>query len=663
MSKGKLAKRLETLSIGSINVDLEKFYVMVDSFCIENSKNDEIQQQQISRIIDLFRYSDALIDDSGHVSCKGNRIFRKLYTLKLSVNNCSKLDSIEHDIESLKGIRESLAKDRHLDFELNDLYNNVSWISNLAFNVLQKKSDNVNRKKANPDLSFENLVLEMTNTIKAIQTKSGVVSVRKIMKKKFKGHKNFSLNLNTIFQSQVEMWKYADAHIQGDKIYGITETAKAFRISNILNQENRQIIDTFFLPYRSKIHNSEDMRLWKIMTVIYGIGELLYNDNNIEMSDVCGSVKDIYLKVLDHNKWANEEAFGVPVLRWVTFLVDLKQVGENDIRLSLRKIHNNLFVKRSLKDLGRTYSKKEIETFKQQMTLSPSKSGDMFDAPLIETRKGDVLVFLPVLLELDPIYTLMNVFEREKVDSVKNGKMKSTAKWQEMKGDNFQKLVIKWLSKNGYTKYDSEVKSKKNGENELDIVVQGDNGNPIWIELKTFEEPHSYRDYRFQIDKMYSNKYLKHAKRNLNYFQQGFGNSKLKYTYKDGAGEKIFVSNLFIPSDYISDREITFVHEFELYRLIRKNPFKQIKMEISGTKYKPRPITSRHFNDIPVLTTDYIRRMADHSPFGDIFSNNEYTFENEIVNEYGDVSGKVYTNGFLTKVKAEYANFKSEYFF
>lgn len=580
-------------NIFDINKDVSVFLKDAEKFISYTSINENFKIYY--RLIDLLRYSDAILNDYGEFNDRGIRIFNTIrkkckrsciknkiiYLLSSIVNSkniniehqidlqnnlAKKIDRMHNDISLLKKIKNYWK----LDFNLMSITDKYSLIIKILY-LIQKLSEYVIEKKYSDDETqakieeklnaFSSLLLELSeNDIKKIVNMNFDQAI------KFNYEKDIENNpvvKATRFDLIVQDWKYAEGKLYKSNskiiIDSTTEFARAFIT-------NRNIFSNMRNQYEN-VRNAKDY----ICTALKNLSVDYYSF--------------FYTKNL--NTFAEINLNNISIKKWIIYLMFIKSKGIEIFKNNSKDLFIDIIKLTPSDDLLNQYKikKAEIQHMNSYLVLN-ARGLSLLDTPFVK-NENNLWLFTPTCLFLDPVYVISRL-------------MKMNTVIQNKRGYIFEKKVRELISKN----YDcinfsfNESSKKKKTQHEIDAFVKDFNNVPCYIECKTFSHSYSYKEYRIQVDKMISNLYIYHASSTFKYLKRNKEQLSLKKYFKKLNGFEddeykqiygIFLSNIFFPKSYIenwSDQTgLNFINFYDFSKLfspetkLSKKAIKEINKE------------------------------------------------------------------------------------
>ena len=497
-------------AIEDINKNQNKFYQIISKYIYSSAKKED---SKVNRIIDIIRSSNVLINDWGQITKGADKYKKILEQIKkedVSPRTKNKVSQLILQLGYFPLIKEKIIKSNKLNY--GDAFEEVS-------NIYRYPSDKQNigeRMEINCQTFSRRISLCIDNI-------NNVSELKKI---------NFSLmeRNNDIFTNIIEFWKYGNANIirHGDKF--IIDSTNDMCASFIANRNENEDIRQRNSKYEY-LENKGEPELWGLYQ-LNGLAENFFKflpalPNTIEN-------KSIY------EEFGNQTLYNIPLKEWLDFLNIILNNGRVFLDITIKAGINNLFLdvkellgnklpksleecSYELKQAAWICMKKVPESILNDMSRMIRKltyRRDIMDAPFIFGK----VIYLPVCYCLDPVYVISNL-------------MGKTKKWQNKRGYYFEKYIIKTLITNDYAPEEKEnTVSDKSHKKEIDIIFEDKNCEYAIVECKTFSNPHSIKYFRYEIDRVRTNLYLKHAKRNYSFFEK---------EYKDSY--RVFLSNIIFP--------------------------------------------------------------------------------------------------------------------
>lgn len=504
-------------SIIDINKDKEYFLKKVKLFI--ETLNSTSNCKIVKRLVDLIKYTDIYFDDCGIIQ---NSEYRNILTeIKEKMTNdgiISCIENFEREFNILIAIREK--------WDIKELLGNSEYNYKLIQAISNRLKKNIERKELKEIAkSLRDDIYLVSKSIHRLVKQNKLNPVRL----NFSSTDNYNFPKLDEYIYMFQLWKYADAKIDedGNRIFinGVNDVSRSFVITRNLNQENRRLSADL----------QKNVQKERVYGELRGVSEEYFKGypvfrNSEDILVNCGKLHNINLT------------------KWIKFLNYLINLCKKNFLTS-----NKLFLKINENQLGKDQLK---------MLVYLRFSIDLLDKPVIHIKNKDYL-YIPLGIVMDPVHILSEMLKKE---------------WQNNRGHNFEKEIRRIL--NGkYKKNDFNIKFK-NGR-EIDALIEDDQKRPLFIECKSFSDPFSFKEYRIQIDKMYSSKYLEHASKNYLYIKKilcskgNHENLKNKY-YNSQDTYGLFIANIIFPQKYRDvwrkKYGINFMHWFEFYRLIRKKP-------------------------------------------------------------------------------------------
>ncbi|MGS0677951.1 hypothetical protein [Lactobacillus johnsonii] len=633
--KGFLKKRYVG-SITEVQKHPEQFY---QDFCkyVYQIQEKDIDDQKLSRFVELIRITDIYIDDEGNIINPNYDILFD-WILNIDVN-----DEVRKQIINFKkGINYlSEMKKRFIKYSNPfEYYLNCFQSSNYKFKLeLNKK-----KKKTNECENIENNISIASFCFRKIKNDSlNLELLNNAVKFDDKYIGNIFSHIQ--FAEIVKMWKFSEAKIYRRKnkiiVDNINDYSKSFVVTRNINQENRNLQANY-----SFLKNKDIPKKLKIENCLKGLGEEFFKGLDEKDKD----------RLRRWKEFKNFSVYGISIERWIEILVEFKEHAFEYFSKTGKYVAEITKVSGDkLGDYGELNLIANVLNFKN----------DFLDTPFF-TCSGRLYVYLPAVIICDPVHVMHVVLKYNKDTTIQN-----------MRGNNFEETIGRLLEKrsNLYCKAEKDKNSGKDikiqfgkKQHEIDLIVEDDEGKLVSIECKTFMDPFNYRDYRIELDKMYandSNGYLesdnshykalknggyKMIKRNVENSNANISKNKsLRRLFSKprdwNSLYAVFLTNLIFPKSLIKKWNKTycfnFVHWFELHRLINKSPLNEdvywtnIDGYRVGLKYKKFDINFNGF------TRETIEKINDVQPLSRLV---EERRDIKFNNEWGVVSNKLTIN-------------------
>lgn len=650
MSKSKRGFDYDFIyKIPDINNDVDHF--LQESQQYLSSSAGDVEPAKISRLLDLLRFSDALINDQGEVNQAGLHLLESLCIELVDSENKAKARHmfkqivLIHKLRSLivPGENDVMTKNRAyslLASFMHQIYiKNEQYLKKLRHEPNQKDFERLQLSKSQV---YENVCVQVSSLIKYLQTHGGLDTRVLLSLSNISNTESEPLDSYTspIYNDIVADWKYLNATITKDGETGAiiassdTDPALSYAMNRLIDQASRDSLSSSSPAFIHDRYSSEiDISYWVAITTIYGLNELMRMPdipNIVAILKSSLSLRKRYEELKERVSWLDEDLQEISVDKWILFLAGL-QVRACRLPFMPHGRMQTGFVKVELDT--RKFKPQEIDVFVNALTISAEHGGDVLDQPIVaRIDKNTILVFEPAMQTFDPIFVIRGIMMRDSI-------------WQNETGHNFESAVKSWLDEGGYITSKMDVKSDKSGKYELDGFVLGTDGSPLLLELKTFVAPHSQREYRFQVDKLQSYQYLKHAKKNLAFFAQKYIDTKGNHQYPV---RKLFVSNLVFDKQQYIDDNFGFAQLYQLYRVIQEAGTDTLKSKINDERIAPLfDDIGSSFDFVGGITTKNVDKIINDKYFRKIFNAPMGEFREE------KTAGKIAktfskSNGYLT---------------
>ncbi|MCH5464078.1 hypothetical protein [Levilactobacillus tujiorum] len=635
MSKKKSFSKSYIASINNVNRDLPKFFEWMKEFASEVDLTLD-SQNKVKRCLELLRASDALISDQGIRNIQGSKLLQQLQQHPLNEENSNIARKLLRDTHLLIELRCKLVhkgKLRMGDFE--DPIGRINGLYKVCQDVLSEKDR---------EYSLENVIEEVSMLVKQVLADPAREVGDLITDHHLRSH-GYD-NIDSIYYFNVMAWKYVNAKLSVDQqtneivIDSATPQVLDYRLSNYIGQaESEKVFKLRMRNHRGVGRSSDkiDIKPDLKFDMLYSLSDYLFDEGH-ELSDYTTSKKS-YREFEKEFSWSRKLLFGLPLRKWIRFLADLKAtISLQEIKAAIKRIDWRKFP---------YLNKEEINLFQRELSIKPGRSAGLYEAPLI-VENGSTFVFVPAIYEWDPSYTLKVVMGRR--NSAKDDAGNSDP-WLDLRGENFQLTVNKWLEDSGVTDYEHEIKRNDAGKNEVDIIVNGRDGCPIILELKVLTVAHDIKEYRLQQDKLISLEYATHAHHNWDYFLSGDGDDRLKHHYDWSKATTALVTNLYLTAADRDRFKLNIVHQFELYRLLNDKPLNSLK--VNGTISQPVNIRTS-VDSSQQLTGDNIRALSRDRVLEQIFNNSQFKNAGNIGGNGIGIRGQLKSNGFIDRCRTDY---------
>lgn len=578
------------------------------------------------RLLDLFRFSNLIVSDSGIINQENIQLIDKIK--KIYIENkrrntkvYKKLIEFQKELLYLQQIKHNLnIHDEFNEKEARKLNNDIIQILRETFlrHVYVKNHFDVTANIQENCVSFSEYLLSYCQ-FKFDNIDFLFVENSDEPKKEY--DKEAMLNY---FQYRVfvESWKYDDSKITKDEIgYIIDDVTNSASISqkitNMLLTDNTQI-DSSYLAMKSNSRNKRSSLNQMVDSILMELGEDLYlNLRNPTNNDVLNKLR---LYKVDDTSLQN-------------LIKSFHTLRKGALKQFLFEKKTLVLVEDAYKISDNyTLNKKNIE----RLTWNPKK--DILDCPVL-TVNNEKYFYLPALALLSPEKLVYEYIKNEPVKEVINYRNKLETKnldklkkktFKDHSGNNFENEISESLKRNGFEFVQNVHYGKKNDE--YDILVRDKNNDLCMIECKTFETSFSKKMYRLQIDKLLTLEYIEKAlmhfkklkeKETLKNLEARFekkSSTDSGKVFRDVDESKIylvFVSNYIIP-ETIKEKypEICFIHWFELLKIINKKDPNTIIRNENG---KIIPLSNTHPISISGLDRESIRRVRNTSPTEQVY--------------------------------------------
>lgn len=546
-------------TIEEINKRPQRFYDDASNFIdrYDNNKRDNLDLM-FSRFIDLLKYTDVYISDDGNINNKFNNLLDKILYLKIDGSIKRKTCSFKNDIRILNKIKEDLVISENI--KISYYYETIRYCNFKLYELLIDGGSNI--------ALSEKLEQVMSFCINKIKNKSKYIKLEEI---NYASESGTDVLLQIQFSEIVKMWKYAAANlidINGKLTVDVrNQIAESFVITRNINKENRDLKYNMAIVKKKKINE-------RISGRVKGVGEEFFAALSSSPSKL--------------NYWKNILIYDISMEDWFYIFNELKGLAFN---LIIKK--RLFFVEVSqLKLLSEEKLNNELETVARVLSFK----NDLLDTPFL-ILNGKLVVCLTAILFSDPIHLIHIVMKYNKNKSFQN-----------MRGQSFENEIGRILKEGNLSyckaennKNNEEIKIQygRNNEHEIDVITEDRKKGMAFIECKTFMDPFSYKDYRIELDKMISRKYLYNA--NSHYKSLKKVGHKTLYNnvfinHAEVSQNKslrrflsvghdwpnmyaIFISNMIFPDKLIrqwqKEYSLNFVHWFEFSRLVKGIPLKQ----------------------------------------------------------------------------------------
>ncbi|TPR40386.1 hypothetical protein [Apilactobacillus micheneri] len=547
-------------------------------------EKNNLSKQKLDRFINLLKYTDAIFDDNGNKTKFYYKSLNLINKIKVKVKDNDILNKIFKLLEDINKINELITKEHkefiNYSYFSNDYYNlNVSFL--FIESYLKKYMDNY-------DKIDKNYLFVPKNS-------------------------KFEKNKLLLIES-IKYWKYGDANIIYDsntskvKIDSRNDTSLSFIRTRDIIKDQR--IFALSLAQQLDVLNYDT----RVFGTIYGLNELSYGEDlHTYNKNYMDLIKDIFYGKIIYNyddiPWIKKKDFiyfnglQMKIMRLVKFLVSIKE------HINIKKYNNDF----SIVDTT-MLNNDEIRFIKKNVSLKKHLySRDILDTPFIICNDSKLYIFNNIIDTIDPAVIIARLLESDKI--LKS--QKSSKSWNNNKGKNFQKRWNKILEKNiPHTPILESLKMKKSAPSEIDLLIGSSKIETLVLELKTFNFPTDIKEYRLNIDKMYSSIYEIHFENNFNSFNNGsFDNaiSKKGYSPKDFSRnlcKPFFVSDYFFPRNMVKSSNINYVHQYE------------INIYVKGKHYSDSIFAATTFG-----VGKYGRIILNDSPFLKIHTQKESMYE------------------------------------
>lgn len=538
-------KRPSICALEDVNRNNEQFYNEV----IKYLNLDKKDFSKLTRILDIIKSSNLIIDDYGNWSNTRDKyleVVKQIIVGDYCPRIKNKASMILKDLESFKNIKKEIIESKTLDYGTN-----FDQVINAFHN--QNSKQTLNEKMEINCGSFSRRLASNLKNINSINDLEALNST------------NYDRNID-MFYNIIEFWKYGDARIirHGKKyiVDSVNDICATYIVNRNENSDLRQLNSKYIYSIDKK--NPYSWGLYQLK----GIAENLFYK--------LPSLPDNKKNREDYEKLGAETLYGIPIIEWLDVLNIIQYNCEiiAEVVFSLKK--NKLFLKvdylisgnvpRNFFDLPDCY----IEIINNYLKPIPNNylndigkitkrltyHRDIMDAPFIFGN----IVYLPTCYCVDPVYLVTRLME-------------NTNKWSNKKGHWFEDYVIEFLKQSGYSiEKKKNTISDKSGKKEIDIILTDDDQAYAITECKIFSNPHSIKYFSYEIDRMRTNLYLKHANKNFEYFE-----NKAQYDNS----YRIFLSNIIFPATNVKkwndEIKANFIYYLDLYKLSKKLPINEMK--------------------------------------------------------------------------------------
>lgn len=556
-----------------INANPEIFYKETRLFVNSLSKYS-IESSKVDRLIELLKVSDVFITDNGNISdARYFKILKDIQKSNISSAQNEKINALLNDIQNISQLKSKSSTPHTPD----DYYNLIQYFNKDIPLFLVEVDFSAEKRKSVMEYLEKcvYLVSYALNHLITTESFNSINRLNQLSKKK-------SVNTDVQWLHQIIlMWKYADATIEisGNSVHvnAITDIAKSFIVTRNINSDNRQL-DYSLIPLSQLIK--------RVNTSLEGLGEEYF----LGLRKTEKEVKKAAIQ-----NFGNKLLLGIPIKDWLLFLFQINLLA------AVRLQHTFTFFITAESLLSYFKDSKIINEIPEMINCLRFKK-DLLDTPVIYWQ-GVPFLYLPALAVIDPVHIMHTLMKDYKIKE----------KWQDFRGTNFENEIARILDssklKIPYAKGtpDAKMEFKQDGnDHEIDIIAKDQSDKAVFVECKTFSDPFGYRDYRYELDKMYSRLYFIHAKEHFMALQNNGYKTLMSKTKKSpllktfmtkkvhwNAMYGIFISNFIFPKRLINNwhkrSSLSFIHWFELYRLLNEIPLNKI---LGFSRFHNTPIST-----------------------------------------------------------------------
>lgn len=598
--------------IYEINNDIEKFYVSTKEWLEGNLDNNifiKINNQSILRLLNLLKYSDAIIDDHGNFSNVKWKNILKLMK-KQNIDDYVKENIVKFE-KDLLVISEIISE--YLNLDLTNQYKIVSKI-NYDFDNMINHADSFNGKFITESIEKNSFLLSVI--IRQIIKNKNELDIFKL---NAKTNSNISLDSFHILII-IKMWKYGDASInKKNKFIGKLRKLLGRRSPKIQIKADTEFVKSFVINRELTTNN------YNLMSNLNA-----YNTKSIEefvKNDISGLSEMVFAGIntvdsLDKfnvsiNEFKDNILFGIKIYDWLRAMYVIKlhilnNIKDIDMFIPLEdilNIDNEIF---------------KIIIQKTTFNLSDFRSMDidLLDKPIVHIN-GKYYVYKPAIFAMDPKVVIYKIMRQDK-------------NWNNKIGYNFEGEIENDLI-DSEKQFLHNVRYRDDGiEHEIDFITEDEDLRNVFIECKTFTIPYSLKDYRLNLDKLYSSKYIEHAynhfnslKKNKNHknilkkLEKNNSNTKYEFINKQVNWENmygVFTSNYILPNSYLKefDEDMNYVYWFDIHKLFHKIPLNELHMyRINKDKIEPFNILNKNIKIRQEFTKEIINNISINQPSKD----------------------------------------------